>query len=529
MDPISCNNESFTENGAVTLNSSTDPRLDLFFKTVRDLGGKLPRNTGEAPDDFYNDDKNKRLFNLIEESWKHNPLDTMKILMNWRDCRGGKGDKRGFLDAMIYVEKHHKNWFLANFNLIPEYGTWLDLIKLWHFVSNKSKDAIIYHIGQQLITDITKNQDYLIEKCNDPDNQPKRPNISLLAKWIPSENSKWDKYFGSKKKGFLANLCKHVYGVNNISYGVLMNLRKEYISPLRKTIDIVERNLCANTLENIKYQNVPSVAMLKYKSVFTSKDTERFSKYMDDVKTGKVEIKSDQVYPHDLVKWCLENSIPDDVVEQQWTAIKKKTQELGVFQNSLCICDVSGSMSGVPITVAIALGLLGLNNNKVMTFSESPELHTVKEKTLFDQVQNLKKMKWGMNTDFSKVIDIVYNMCIENPNKSIKRIFCFSDMQFDEAFTNATHFEVFKKKFSDINMEMPNIIFWNLRGDTDGVPVSCNEKGVVLLSGYSPSLLTSILEGEELTPLSVMTRVITSSRYDKIINPEDKKFIITFD
>ena len=52
---MSSTNETYTENGAITLESSNDPRLDLFFKTVRNLGGKLPRDTGVPDDDFYND------------------------------------------------------------------------------------------------------------------------------------------------------------------------------------------------------------------------------------------------------------------------------------------------------------------------------------------------------------------------------------------------------------------------------------------------------------------------------------------
>jgi hypothetical protein len=123
-------------------------------------------------------------------------------------------------------------------------------------------------------------------------------------------------------------------------------------------------------------------------------------------------------------------------------------------------------------------------------------------------------MEWGWNTDFAKVCDLILGM----EDKSITKIFIFSDMQFDKAIQNgdATHFQVLKQKFADNGRVMPTIIFWNLRGNTKDFPVRSNEQGVVMLSGYSPSLLTALLDGEEITPLSIMLQTIRAPRYDRI-------------
>ena len=45
-------------------------------------------------------------------------------------------------------------------------------------------------------------------------------------------------------------------------------------------------------------------------------------------------------------------------------------------------------------------------------------------------------------------------------------------------------------------VEPPRIIFWNVRADTVGFPAAADQKGVMLLSGYSPALMTFILSGE---------------------------------
>ncbi len=53
----------------------------------------------------------------------------------------------------------------------------------------------------------------------------------------------------------------------------------------------------------------------------------------------------------------------------------------------------------------------------------------------------------------------------------------------------------------------PRIIFWNLRGDTLGSPAKSDDSNVQLLSGFSPSLLKHVMEGEE-EVVKEVTRVV---------------------
>ena len=91
-------------------------------------------------------------------------------------------------------------------------------------------------------------------------------------------------------------------------------------------------------------------------------------------------------------------------------------------------------------------------------------------------------------------------------------------MQFDAAMSGGdkTHFEKMKEMFHSIECEMPIVIFWNLRGATSDFPVTCDEKGVVLLSGYSPALLSCIIDGVDISPLTMMFKVIHAARYDLV-------------
>jgi hypothetical protein len=280
--------------------------------------------------------------------------------------------------------------------------------------------------------------------------------------------------------------------------------------------------MCDKEFDQIEYSSVPSVAMNKYKKAFRRNDKERFQEFLTKVANGETKINASQVYPHDLVRQYLTATKEDPVIEAQWKVIKEKAQQTGAFNDSIVVCDVSGSMEGTPMEVAIALGLLGLFENTLITFSEEPTLHRVPEGSLYEQVKNVRHMKWGYNTNFERVMDLVLGLCFRDPSKAIKRIYIFSDMQFDAAMGGRnldTHFVNVQKRFAAADLEMPQIVFWNLRGETKDFPVSFDQKGVVLMAGYSPSLLNSLLDGEDITPLSIVQNIISSPRYDLVKAP----------
>lgn len=519
--------DTLTDNGAPSYTTTLDARLDLFVKTTREVG-VLPAGQAvvkKEPDvdiSTSDDDEsqtvvsNDDLYAMIDKSWSIDPLDTMKILFNWRDCRGGKGDHRGFIAAMIHVNAKYGDWFITNFKVIPEYGSWLDLVKLWHFVGAESKEVIMAYIYIKLSEDM----DHLHS-----DNPKESAKVSLLAKWLPSENSKWDRYTGDKKQRFVMNLAKTMMSSTGYVKGEhIKRLRTLYVSPLRKHLQLVESKLCAKEFDKIKYETVPSVAMKKYRKAFARNDADGFTEYLQQVQKGEKKINASQVYPHDLVRHYMHNPITtvDLVIEEQWKSIKKTVKETGAFDDSICVCDVSGSMAGTPLEVAIALGLLGLYDDQVITFSESPALHKVPEGSLMSQVQNLERMQWGMSTNFEKTMDLVLDLCVKKKSHPIKRIFIFSDMQFDMAVQttgNKTHFQLVNQKFAKEEIPVPQIVFWNLNGSTKDFPVTTDENGVVILSGYSPALLSSLVDGADISPMTMLLKVIRGTRYDMIKPP----------
>lgn len=502
-----------TENGAISLSSTNDDRVNLFFKTVRFAKKEKYYLFSEYNDETDTDTEivsNEVVFDLIDKCWKSYPLDTMKILYNWRDCRGGKGDRNGFFQSIAYIYSKNPEWVLQNLAVLPEYGRFLDLIELYHMIDDEILEKKILNIFVQQIDE-------------DIQNLEKGLPISLAAKWIPRENGKWDK-MKDKKKRFYLSFCREYKNIKKVITNDLKYIRKDILGPLKNHLKLVETLIVEKRYNEINYETVTSVAMKNYRKLFVKYDYDRFFEYLRKVEKGEKKINSSQVYPHDIVNSYKSTYSYDIVLEEQWKSIKKKVDDSKIFENSICVVDVSGSMTGIPIDVAISLGLLSLNdtnNNSVITFHSEPNFVRVEGNDLLSQIKTVSAMSWGMNTNIERVFDLIYGMCIGG--KIIEKLFIFSDMQFDIATGKniyKTQHENLKERFENIGLKLPKIIYWNLRSDTSDFPVSCNENGVVLLSGYSPSLLNNLLNGDDINPLNVVLSIINNERYNLIVAPQ---------
>ncbi|KAK3026063.1 hypothetical protein RJ639_042555 [Escallonia herrerae] len=79
----------------------------------------------------------------------------------------------------------------------------------------------------------------------------------------------------------------------------------------------------------------------------------------------------------------------------------------------------------------------------------------------------------------------------------IKRLFVFSDMEFDRASAPPweTDYEAICRKFNENGFSsVPEIVFWNPR-DSRSTPVRSHQKGLAIVSGFSKNLLKLCLKG----------------------------------
>ncbi|KAH9683357.1 hypothetical protein KPL71_027651 [Citrus sinensis] len=360
--------------------------------------------------------------------------------------------------------------------------------------------------------------------------------ISLAAKWCPSIDSSFDRATliceSIARKVFPKTLYTEYEGIEDAHYAyrVRDRLRKQVLVPLRKALELPEVYIGANRWDSLPYNRVASVAMKLYKDKFLMHDPERFKKYLEDVKAGKAKIAAGALLPHEIIGSLDDPFDGGQVAELQWKRIVDDLMQKGKLRNCMAICDVSGSMHGTPMEVSVALGVLVSElseepwKEKLITFSENPELQVLEGDSLRSRTDFVREMEWGMNTDFQKVFDLILQVAVNGnlkPEQMIKRLFVFSDMEFDRASANPweTDYQVIVNKYKEkgYGSVVPEIVFWNLR-DSRSTPVLGTQKGVALVSGFSKNMLTLFLDNEGvINPEQVMEAAISGQEYQKLV------------
>ena len=360
----------------------------------------------------------------------------------------------------------------------------------------------------------------------------KLSDISLAAKWCPSLDSCYDRstllceaiarrLFPKGSAPDLPDDLEDAY----YAYRVRERLHKALV-PLRRALKLPEIFISAKAWGDVVYKRVASVAMKNYKDLFVKRDKERFESYLADVKSGKAKIAAGALLPHEI----LASIDSDGVADLQWERMVTDLRALGKLSNCIAVCDVSGSMDGLPMDVCVSLGLLVSElsgepwHHRVITFSSRPQLHQIPDGTLMEKTNFIRRMEWNMNTDLQAVFDKLLHIAVAGkltPEQMVKRVFVLSDMEFDLASSRPweTDYEAITRKFTEAGYGavVPEVVFWNLR-DSDSVPVTALQKGVALVSGFSKNMVKVFLDGDGIvTPRGIMDKAISGPEYQKLV------------
>ncbi|KAF9267496.1 hypothetical protein L218DRAFT_970914 [Marasmius fiardii PR-910] len=318
------------------------------------------------------------------------------------------------------------------------------------------------------------------------------------------------------------------------------------LTPLRAVAQVPETFMAGNKWTSIRYNRVPSVCMKNNMEKFYQRDQAGFEKYLVGVESGKKQISGATLLPHQLVHKAVElgdlmkrgtdmlestsakmklkelkvNTAATQmrVIEQQWNSLIAKLRESGSIDNAIAICDVSGSMGSAhggsakskqvsPILPALALSLILASIAKppfvsgFITFSAYPQYVKLDNNLgLYETLMKMESTEWGMNTDFEAVfLKLILPLAVENkvPKEAmIKRLFVFSDMQFDAARSQRgndssnweTNYDTVKKHYEEAGYEMPQIVYWDLAAHGT-VEVQRNKEGVAMMNGFSANMM----------------------------------------
>jgi len=350
--------------------------------------------------------------------------------------------------------------------------------------------------------------------------------LSVFASAIREGNGlacKW-----ADRKGPNAILLRNAMGLSP----------KQYRKMIVNGSSTVEQNMCAKNWSEINYSHVPSVAARAYQSAFARNDSTRYSQYRNSLakvlsgemtsKEAGVKVNASVLFPHDVVR-NLRYGIGEKIVNlAQWEALPNFTTP---GRTILPMVDVSGSMntqvsgSVSAMDVSIGIGLYLADKQKTpfhgmfLTFSSLPKLVKL-EGSIELKIHQLSRADWGMSTNLEKAFERILNHAVVNrvPESDMPEfLMILSDMEFDASQAGGyTNFESAKKMFRNYGYKLPKVVFWNLNGRLGNVPANANQNDVALVSGFSTSILKSLLAGDldGFSPKSVMLETIMKERYD---------------
>lgn len=319
---------------------------------------------------------------------------------------------------------------------------------------------------------------------------PTDENITLLKAEVEKANGlakKWCPRLTCKDRKIAKMLCK-MWGLSEKQYRKLIK------------VDTVENKLSHHRIDDIEFDKVPSLAMIKYYKRFLQED--RFQEYLDSVKKGEKKLNISTTTVYDIYK--NRESIDADLFFDKLEKIKI---------NCIPVLDTSGSMQdgndslGKATCIAHYLAKCStFCNGQVVSFSSEPQLLTITDKPV-----KIDNGYWGArysnyygnankyckelnslytgdcsNTDFGKVMDLFSNL-----EEVPEYLVVLSDMEFDcgSSMSKERTMRLFKERGYKTK-----IVWWNFNNRNKTVPET-DDYGNIYLSGYSPYLLKFLEAG----------------------------------
>ncbi|KAF9158277.1 hypothetical protein DFQ26_007807 [Actinomortierella ambigua] len=120
-------NLTLTQNGATTLRSSKDPRVDFFFEVVQSSSKPGPGQARKNEEEEVTRMAIKTM-TLVAKSWKAAPLDTLRLIFHLRSVQHGKGERAAFYACLDFLRREHPKTLLYNLQFLPDHGYWKDLL-----------------------------------------------------------------------------------------------------------------------------------------------------------------------------------------------------------------------------------------------------------------------------------------------------------------------------------------------------------------------------------------------------------------
>jgi hypothetical protein len=507
--------------------------------------------------------------------------DLWVLLFQNRDVRGGKGERASTALMWEYMLEHHREDALKMLPLLTEYGSWRDLFHLATCVP-AVVPVVLELVEKQLakdLDDVAQGKPISLLAKWIPREDRQSDLAKLIAKRLfpyevrPSSRMKTYRQKISALNRALKTteiaMCSHDWASIEPARVPGRCLQKHMKALLNEPGN--KKNMVrVRRANNLRHPDDEDRMECRA----------HFQQFFKDAKEGKVTVNAaNVVYPHELIKKIVKSMketyshrdgvtlAADDLsVDEkngllaQWAALVKDAREAGGLGRSLAMCDFSGSMQSsgkngdTPYWVSMAMGLLISEltteefKDTFLTFDSNPMLHRLAKGDVFEKITSIGHVGQGLSTDFQKAMDLVLsNMKATRckPGQEPDNLIVITDMNWDQACASdqrsrytdhsyrhvvktapwQTHIQMIREAFKRAGEDMwgvpfvpPRIVVWNVASTSSDFHATADTEGVVMLSGWSPSLFKNLLKGDirSMTPLEMLRITLDDERYKPV-------------
>ena len=483
--------------------------------------------------------------------------DAFVLAFQTRDVRGGKGERELFKKMVeVLLEKRH-DLMIGLLDLVPEYGCWRDLFTL----QGEAQQTLVDIAVAQLKKDASANPE---------------ASISLCAKWAPREgkNTEAAKVMAAHLFPTEPKLSQRLKSYRHLVAGLNRRLDTTEIKMCGRVWAEIEPaavpGVClAKHMKAFLNQKKTGHGLRRPDDKDREACREHFQEHMAKAAKGEAKVNGSVTrYPHQVIKDVLKGpeGAERDTLIAVWNGMVENAKALGGLGRTIAMCDFSGSMQGglngdTPYWVSMAMGLLISEvtsdefKDMFLTFDSSPRWHTLPSGDIFSRTASIGNCGQGTSTDFQKAMDLVLATLKAKrvrPGQEPKDLIVITDMAWDAAcgsnqtsfFTGhsyrhvvktegwQTHIQMIREAFRRAGEDIwgrvedgglgpwtpPRIVIWNVSASCNDFHATADTEGVIMLSGWSPSLFKVLTEegARVQTPAEALRIQLDDARYEPI-------------
>lgn len=500
--------------------------------------------------------------------------DIFVLAFQTRDIRGGKGERTVAYEMLKALLDNKEVGSLAEdiLDLVPEYGCWRDLFKLAEtHATTRVLDITEHQFDKDQATMTSGKVSLMAKHAPREDKYPQQ--YKSLANRLFADEPKFSRR--------LKMLRQALSAMNKVAKTVEIQMCAKHFAEIQPA-EVPGRALQKYTKAFLNQPSTyrhpdhhrPSADADRVECA------EHFTEHFAKAAKGEAKLNgSKTVFPHELIKKVVSSTTRQryddepcqasmsqeekDAIVGVWNQMIKDAKEGGGLGRSLAMCDFSGSMrsSGsngdTPYWVSMALGLLISEvtteefKDVFLTFDSNPTLHHLPKGDIFKRVASIHGgVAQGTSTDFQKAMDLVLQRCKTlrvKPGQEPENLIVLTDMNWDQACSSSqlsfftghryrnvvktdpwqTHVEMIRESFKRAGedmwgegqgLKMPRIVIWNIAATSTDFHAKTDTEGVVMLSGWSPSLF-KVLQKEGVviqTPYAALRAQLDDERYDAV-------------